>query len=506
MSEKQAKILTEVDEVYAFIGPFGRSQVLYLLGLSFLNLVAAFNFLGGVFMLLSPEWVCVGGESLTCNSTMKLCDLERGQWEWAGNKSSRTMVSHFGLECEDGLAALSSSLFFIPGTVIGLVISGYLSDKFGRKKVTLGAAISTVLTSVAQALAPSYTFFLVARTISGATCIGFQAVHMTYMTEFFPSTKRPLCNFIGLIFKVLGLITLAGVYELFPVWNSIHIANTIMLVVGCWVVFIPESPYWLLANQGPEAAALVLDKMAMLNGRASILGQINLVLPEKKMEEEGVATKQTDYMICLAVPTRSERTVKTGFGNAIRFLVVTLALFYQWFLVSLMFYGFYYALDGISGSVTVNFLIMAVLEVPTGVVTAWSMGRFGRWNTLFLNLALILICSAVSLLKVELGATGWDLKRVALIVGSKWGTAAVFMIIYLYTNEVMPTSIRSSGQNLCSIFARIGAFVAPYVVKAANNTNDYLLNSLFMGLCLVGLGTMWWLPETKDRNLKSTLE
>eukprot|EP00116_Pleurobrachia_bachei_P011053 sb/3471315/ len=117
-----------------------------------------------------------------------------------------------------------------------------------------------------------------------------------------------------------------------------------------------------------------------------------------------------------------------------------------------MFYGFYYALDGISGSVTVNFLIMAVLEViritdpvlilpqvPTGVVTAWSMGRFGRWNTLFLNLALILICSAVSLLKVELGATGWDLKRVALIVGSKWGTAAVFMIVYLYTNELPST-------------------------------------------------------------------
>ena len=43
--------------------------------------------------------------------------------------------------------------------------------------------------------------------------------------------------------------------------------------------------------------------------------------------------------------------------------MVTLALFYQWFLVSLMFYGFYYALEGISGSVTVNFLIMAVLEV-----------------------------------------------------------------------------------------------------------------------------------------------
>ena len=45
------------------------------------------------------------------------------------------------------------------------------------------------------------------------------------------------------------------------------------------------------------------------------------------------------------------------------FRLITLKFFYQWFVVSLLFYGFYYSLDALSGSVTVNFVIMAVLEV-----------------------------------------------------------------------------------------------------------------------------------------------
>ena len=118
-----------------------------------------------------------------------------------------------------------------------------------------------------------------------------------------PSLQGVLC--------VLGLIILAGVYELFPAWNSIHIANAIMLLIGCWVFFIPESPYWLLANQGPEAAAQVLDKMAQLNGRDSILGFVKLIAPEKKLEEEGATTKESGNILNIL------RNPRYGFGFGI---------------------------------------------------------------------------------------------------------------------------------------------------------------------------------------------
>ena len=74
-------------------------------------------------------------------------------------------------------------------------------------------------------------------------------------------------------------------------------------------------------------------------------------------------------------------------------------------------------------------------------VTAIMMDKIGRRKTLLINLLLVMACCGLSLLKVTL-AGEWTIKRVASIVGSKWGVAAMFMIVYLYTNEVCRTANR----------------------------------------------------------------
>ena len=72
--------------------------------------------------------------------------------------------------------------------------------------------------------------------------------------------------------------------------------------------------------------------------------------------------------------------------------------------------------------------------------TAVMMDKMGRRKTLFMNLLLVMICCGLSLLKVSL-VGDWTVKRVASIVGSKWGVAAMFMIVYMYTNEVCVTEL-----------------------------------------------------------------
>ena len=50
-----------------------------------------------------------------------------------------------------------------------------------------------------------------------------------------------------------------------------------------------------------------------------------------------------------------------------------------------------------------------------------------------------------------------------LILG-KFGAAAAFALIYLYTAELYPTEIRGTALGLCCMFARIGGFLAPQVI------------------------------------------
>lgn len=56
------------------------------------------------------------------------------------------------------------------------------------------------------------------------------------------------------------------------------------------------------------------------------------------------------------------------------------------------------------------------------------------------------------------------LARLALAMCGKLGIAASFATTYPFTAEIFPTVIRNQGLGMCSMFARIGGFCAPYIL------------------------------------------
>ncbi|EPM84804.1 major facilitator superfamily protein, partial [Pseudomonas syringae pv. actinidiae ICMP 18886] len=90
------------------------------------------------------------------------------------------------LSSEFSLSAAQSSLILSVATAmlaIGLLITGPISDRLGRKSVMVMALFCASLFTIASALMPSWEGVLITRALVGLSLSGLAAVAMTYLSE-----------------------------------------------------------------------------------------------------------------------------------------------------------------------------------------------------------------------------------------------------------------------------------------------------------------------------------
>ena len=87
----------------------------------------------------------------------------------------------------------------------------------------------------------------------------------------------------------------------------------------------------------------------------------------------------------------------------------------------------------------------------------------------------------------------------------KFGSSAAFAIVFLYTAELFPTSMRNSAVGMCSTLARIGGILAPSVAQFGQYQPEVPFY-IFGVATLIGGACGFLLPETKGRKLPDTVE
>ena len=97
------------------------------------------------------------------------------------------LTRHFALN-DISLGWAFSSLLF--GCVLGSFAAGRLTDRLGRKRMLVWVAILFAITSVATALAPSFTLFTCARFLGGIAVGGVSLLSPMYVSEVSPPSIR----------------------------------------------------------------------------------------------------------------------------------------------------------------------------------------------------------------------------------------------------------------------------------------------------------------------------
>lgn len=97
-------------------------------------------------------------------------------------------LTHYFALNDISLGWAFSSLLF--GCVLGSFAAGRLTDRLGRKRMLVWVAVLFALTSVATALAPSFTLFICARFLGGIAVGGVSLLSPMYVSEVSPPAIR----------------------------------------------------------------------------------------------------------------------------------------------------------------------------------------------------------------------------------------------------------------------------------------------------------------------------
>ncbi|XOV86433.1 MAG: sugar porter family MFS transporter [Pseudomonadota bacterium] len=175
-------------------------------------------------------------------------------------------------EIELGWSVASLTL----ASTLAMLVSGPLSDRFGRVPVLKLAALLFLVSALACALAPSFTVLVVARMIGGLGVGAALIVAPMYIAEIAPAALRGRLVSINQLNIVAGIsIAFFSNYALLQMASDGKDAVIDKQVLWRWMLgvemlpafiylvalqWIPESPRWLMLRGRHEEALLVLTR------------------------------------------------------------------------------------------------------------------------------------------------------------------------------------------------------------------------------------------------------
>jgi SP family arabinose:H+ symporter-like MFS transporter len=393
-------------------------------------------------------------------------------------------------EVETEMAA--SSLLF--GCIFGASAAGWLSDRFGRKRVLTIAGLLFALSAIGAAVPRTLAQFAAARLAGGLAVGAASVLAPLYIAEVAPAKNRGMLVALNQMTIVTGILLsyLVNWLLAFDAQNgwrwmfaTAAVPATIFFIA---MFFVPESPRWLVENvRSPEA----LRVLTRVNGGAIAWSELEQI-------QMSVA-QETGSLLELLQP---------GLRRAF-WIAVSLAILQQITGINtVLFYGSiifkeHVAHQSNSSAVFAN-VVVGVVNFLMTMVALGLIDKLGRRPLLMISTAMMAICQAALGFAFLLKAP-----PAMLVLTIVLFCVAAFAVglgpgFWVLLSEIFPTRIRGRAMSIATICLWIACTVLTMtflsLVKAVSATGAFLVYS---GMCVVTFFIVWrFVPETKGRTLE----
>ncbi|PIK61368.1 putative solute carrier family 22 member 3 [Apostichopus japonicus] len=465
----------ELDEALRQLGDFGRYQTIVYLLISLIGQVPgswhmlAISFLGAV-----PEHHCKipEGGSLE-DSIPHMVDPDTGQleydsctvyvqdgtesnrtkecdqWEYSKEPYGDTIVNEWDLVCDQSNLVEISQSVFMAGVMVGSILFGQLSDRFGRKPILFVSLALQVVVGTVVVFSPSIVFFTVVRFFVGVLEQGYDITSYVMVTELFTPRRRAYAGILLTNFWALGIMSLPLLAWLIQDWRYLQLAITLplLLALPLWW-FIPESPRWLLSVGKYRKANNVLAKIARFNGKEADSVQLSSnhkydgTDGKEKGGEVENSSKSDDVSIATATKEKSA-TILDLFKSRL-ILKITVVMMFVWCVNAVIYYGLSLNTGSLAGDPYLNFFLSGAVEIPSYVLAVFVVSWFGRKIPVCVFHVLAGLACAVTVFIPQTSSQGKDLTPLIITTAmtGKFAIAASYAIVFLYASELFPTVVR----------------------------------------------------------------
>lgn len=393
----------------------------------------------------------------------------------------------------------------ILGCLVGVMIAGVLSDKYGRKPLLVVASITFTLSAVGTGAVNTLDWFIFYRIVGGIGIGIASNLSPMYIAEVSPGNVRGKFVSINQLTIVLGILAAQFVNWIIaePVipgenivesWNGqmgwrwmfwAEVVPSALFFVLCF--FIPESPRWL-ATKNRFAKA------------ESVLGNIG-GKEYARREMESIKTVLTASKEKLNI-----RLLFQGKIPGILLIGIVIAAFQQWCGLNVVFnYAqeiFSAAGYGVS-DILFNIVVTGVTNVIFTFVGMYTVDRIGRRSLLLfgaLGLAVIYLIMGICYF---LQITGM-IVLIMVVLAIACYAMTLAPVTWVVLSEIFPNRIRGMAMAVSTFSLWVACFVLTYTFPLLNSgLGAYGTFWLYGIICILGfIFIKIKLPETKGKSLE----
>lgn len=472
-------------------------QARYNLG--YIWLISVVAALGG--LLFGWDWVVIGGAKPFFEPFFNLGAMAQ-QW------NQHALARMLGLNTEAALSGWANSCALL-GCLVGSLIAGGMSDKFGRKKLLVVSAFLFAVSSALTGWAHTFNAFIVWRMLGGVAIGMASNLSPLYIAEVAPAHLRGrlvTLNQLTIVFgilaaQLLNMVLAQQVPEgatpelIAQSWNgqygwrwmfTLVAAPSLFFLVSA--LFVPESPRWLVKNGQDDHARRVLGR---IGGEAYARAESGHIKDTIAAEE--VAQVRLGDLL-------EPRLFK------ILLIGCALAVLQQWSGINVLFNYAENIFKNAGFGVNTILLFIVITGVVNMAFTFVALGTVDRWGRRSL---MLFGCAGIAVSHLLIGlAYLMQLKGLAVLLFALAAIGCYGMslapVTWVLISEIFPNRIRGTAISVAVSALWIACFILTYtfpILERGIGTGNTFW--IYAAICAVGFGFIrWFVPETRGKSLE----